>query len=433
MSVNPTNNPSASSAKELDEADPLSRFRDEFYIPETPDRQPRTYFVGNSLGLQPRRTAELLNEELENWQRLGVRGHFTGRFPWMPYHEFLTSAMAFLVGARDEEVVMMNSLTTNLHLMMATFYRPTGRKRKILIEGHAFPSDHYAVESQIKWHGLAPEDCLHVVAPNSNGLFDMDSICELIEQQRDELALILLPGVQYYTGQVFDMQRLAQVARENDVCIGFDLAHAAGNLRLQLHDWGPDFAVWCSYKYLNAGPGSVGGCFVHSRHATNTELMRLAGWWGHDKQTRFLMENNFQAIPTAEGWQLSNPPILSLAAIRASLDVFRRAGGMEPLAERTQRINQYFRNLLNERLGDTIHVLTPAANDKIACGCQLSLQVLSPNVSGKSVKGKLDSAGIETDWREPNVIRTAPVPLYNRFVEIKYFVETLASILLDHS
>ncbi|MEZ6097298.1 MAG: kynureninase [Pirellulaceae bacterium] len=412
-------------ALQLDAADNLNRYRNEFFIPVTESGNEQVYFVGNSLGLQPRQTADLLNEELENWRRLGVRGHFTGRFPWMPYHEFLTSAMAFLVGARDDEVVMMNSLTANLHLMMATFYRPNARKRKILIEGHAFPSDHYAVESQIRWHGLDPNECLVVARPEPGSeLFSMDELCNTIETQREELALVMLPGVQYYTGQVFDIERLTQVAHANDVQIGFDLAHAAGNLRLHLHDWGPDFAVWCSYKYLNAGPGSVGGCFVHQRHIARQDLVRLAGWWGHDKKTRFLMGNEFHPIPTAEGWQLSNPPILSLAAIRASLDVFRRAGGMEPLSDKTQKMNQFFTRRLSEKLGSKIEIITPPST-----GCQLSLKVNVPGIEGRAVKTKLDDAGIETDWREPNVIRAAPVPLYNRFSEIDSFVNTLENIL----
>ncbi len=409
----------------MDAADPLRGFRNEFYLPTCDDGRSQIYFVGNSLGLQPIKTAELLNEELENWRRFGVRGHFLGRFPWMPYHEFLTSTMAFLIGARDEEVVMMNSLTTNLHLMMATFYRPSGKKRKIMIEGHAFPSDHYAVESQIRWHGLEPSDAMLVLQPElGRETLSMDRICEIIAAEADELALVILPGVQYYTGQVFDIARLTEVAHQHKVLIGFDLAHAAGNLRMQLHDWGPDFAVWCSYKYLNGGPGSVGGCFVHKRHVTNPDLPRLAGWWGHNKQTRFRMGNQFEPIPTAEGWQLSNPPILSLAAIRASLDVFRRAGGMEPLTEKSRAMNQLFRHLLSEKLAGKIEILTPENG-----GCQLSLKVIDQKVPGNSVKEQLDLSGIETDWREPNVIRAAPVPLYNQFQEVESFVNRLAEIL----
>ncbi len=411
-------------AAEWDALDPLAKFRSEFHIPLQDDGSPQVYFVGNSLGLQPVKTAELLNEELENWRRLGVRGHFTGRFPWMPYHEFLTSAMAFLVGARDEEVVMMNSLTANLHLMMATFYRPDDRKRKILIESHAFPSDHYAVESQIRWHGLDPRDALIVVEPEyGQTTLEMDQVVKVIRREANELALVLLPGVQYYTGQVFDIERLTDEAHHHGVTIGFDLAHAAGNLRMHLHQWRPDFAVWCSYKYLNGGPGSVGGCFVHKRHAANTNLPRLAGWWGHDKQSRFRMETVFEPIPTAEGWQLSNPPILSLAAIRASLDVFRRAGGMEPLADKTRAMTSFFRKLLRERLSGRIEIITPEGP-----GCQLSLRVIDPKISGRQVKEQLDLSGFATDWREPNVIRAAPVPLYNQFQEIERFVNRLVEI-----
>jgi kynureninase len=414
-----------STPADMDAADPLRGFRNEFYLPTGDDGRDQIYFVGNSLGLQPIKTAELLNEELENWRRFGVRGHFLGRFPWMPYHEFLTSTMAFLLGARDEEVVMMNSLTTNLHLMMATFYRPSGKKRKIMIEGHAFPSDHYAVESQIRWHGLDPRDAMLVLQPEPGSeTFSLDRISEIIAAEADELALIILPGVQYYTGEVFDIARLTEVAHRHNVLIGFDLAHAAGNLRMQLHDWGPDFAVWCSYKYLNGGPGSVGGCFVHKRHVANPSLPRLAGWWGHNKQTRFRMGHEFEPIPTAEGWQLSNPPILSLAAIRASLDVFRRAGGMEPLTEKSRAMNDFFRRLLREQLAGKVEILTPENG-----GCQLSLKVVAREISGKSVKERLDLSGIETDWREPNVIRAAPVPLYNQFQEIEFFVNRLVEIL----
>jgi kynureninase len=414
-----------STPADMDAADPLRGFRNEFYLPTGDDGRDQIYFVGNSLGLQPIKTAELLNEELENWRRFGVRGHFLGRFPWMPYHEFLTSTMAFLLGARDEEVVMMNSLTTNLHLMMATFYRPSGKKRKIMIEGHAFPSDHYAVESQIRWHGLDPRDAMLVLQPEPGSeTFSLDRISEIIAAEADELALIILPGVQYYTGEVFDIARLTEVTHRHNVLIGFDLAHAAGNLRMQLHDWGPDFAVWCSYKYLNGGPGSVGGCFVHKRHVANPSLPRLAGWWGHNKQTRFRMGHEFEPIPTAEGWQLSNPPILSLAAIRASLDVFRRAGGMEPLTEKSRAMNDFFRRLLREQLAGKVEILTPENG-----GCQLSLKVVAREISGKSVKERLDLSGIETDWREPNVIRAAPVPLYNQFQEIEFFVNRLVEIL----
>ncbi len=428
MTVSPTHR--ESSAGELDVSDPLREFRREFHIPLDPAGQEQVYLTGNSLGLQPRLTAAYVFEELEAWRRLGVRGHSAGEHPWLPYHELLTGPMARLVGARDEEVVMMNSLTANLHLMLATFFRPQGKRRKILIEGQAFPSDHIAVESQLRWHRLDPREDLIVLSDDQTlpgaprGVFDMARIAELMERHRDELALVLLPGVQYYTGQVFDIAGLTRVARENDVVIGWDLAHAAGNLALQLHDWEPDFAVWCSYKYLNSGPGSVGGCFVHARHVGKTDLPRLAGWWGHCKHTRFMMRNEFHAIPTAEGWQLSNPPILSLAAIRASLEVFTRAGGMGPLVAKSALMGQLFADQIERQLSGKLRILTPAPR-----GCQFSLQVVKPGAAARAVKQGLDAAGIESDWREPDVIRAAPVPLYNQFGEIERFVDKLAELL----
>ncbi len=414
-----------SRAEFLDAEDSLRSFRDEFYMPVDESGQPLVYLVGNSLGLQPRGTTACVGEMLERWQRDGVRGHFSGDFPWMPYHEFLTAPMARLVGALDEEVVMMNSLTTNLHLMLATFYRPDGKRRRIMVEGHAFPSDHYALESQLRWHGLHPETDLVVLHPEPGcEHLETDAICEQIERNADQLAMIVLPGVQYYTGQVFDIPELTRTARQNGVPVGFDLAHAAGNLQLQLHEWGPDFAVWCSYKYLNSGPGSTGGCFIHLRHVARTDLPRLAGWWGHDKSSRFRMENEFRPIPTAEGWQLSNPPILSLAAIRASLDVFARAGGMEPLVAKSARLTGFLVELLKEYLAGAVEIITPEPR-----GCQVSMKVASSGLSGREVKAALDAAGMETDWREPNVIRAAPVPLYNSFSDVAGFVICLAKVL----
>ncbi|MCE2791444.1 MAG: kynureninase [Planctomycetota bacterium] len=413
-----------SQARELDATDPLSAFREQFHIPRTEDGREQIYFVGNSLGLQPRLTAEYVALELEAWRTRGVRGHFSGAHPWMPYHEFLTEPMARIVGGLPSEVVVMNSLTANLHLMLATFFRPQGRRNKILIESGAFPSDHIAVESQLRWHGLSPEEHLLTGAPRTGEVcLSMDQWCELIERHREELAVIMLPGVQYYTGQVFDFARLTKLAHSHGITIGFDLAHAAGNVELRLHEWDVDFAVWCTYKYLNSGPGSVGGCFVHQRHATNTELGRLAGWWGHDKATRFLMRPEFKPIPTAEGWQLSNPPILSLAAIRASLEIFDRAGGMAPLIAKSRRLTGWFAALIREHLGDSFEILTPAER-----GCQLSLRSHNPRLPGKVVKQQLDAAGFETDWREPDVIRAAPVPLYNRFSDVAAFVEHLTRL-----
>ncbi|MFT5300988.1 MAG: kynureninase [Mariniblastus sp.] len=419
-----TESDSLKTAKRLDDSDPLRLFREEFFIPHVEGR-PDLYFVGNSLGLVPRRTSEYVQEELDRWASLGVRGHFTGDRNWMAYHECLTDPMAAIVGCQANEVVTMNTLTVNLHLMMATFYRPTDRRNKILIEQHAFPSDKNAVESQIRLHGFSPADSLIELKPGEDQLFSTDTICDSIREHRDSLALVLLPGVQYYTGQVLDMAAITQVAHEHEIVVGFDLAHAAGNVELALHDWDVDFACWCSYKYLNSGPGSLAGCFVHERHATNTDLNRLSGWWGHDKQTRFEMSGEFKAIATAEGWQLSNPPILSLAAVRASLEVFTEAGGMSELNKKTKQQHQFFRDCLSERLDGRVDAISPA---KVS-GCQLSLEVNLVGVEGKSVHEELESNGVRTDWREPNVIRAAPVPLYNTFEEIWRFVDMLGDCL----
>ncbi len=414
-------------ARSLDADDPLGPFRERFWIPQV-DGQDQIYLVGNSLGLQPKNVAALVTEELEKWQTLGVRGHFESDRPWMPYHEFLTPTMAKIVGAQDDEVVVMNTLTVNLHLMMTTFYRPTKARNKILIESHAFPSDFQAVESQIKLHGFDPVTAL-VTVPHGveSDLLSDDAICELIEKHRDSLALVLLPGVQYYTGQFLDLKRITATAHRYNISVGFDLAHAVGNVPLELHDWAVDFAVWCNYKYLNSGPGAVGGCFIHHRHASDRSMPRMAGWWGHDKSTRFKMENRFEPIPTAEGWQLSNPPILSLAAILASLQVFDDAGGMQPLREKSLKLTGYFESLLKETLGDRVNIITPKTAQRR--GCQLSIEIATGGASGKAIHEQLESAGTDTDWREPNVIRAAPVPLYNSFEDVHRFVATLAQTM----
>ncbi|MCJ8270696.1 MAG: kynureninase, partial [Psychrosphaera sp.] len=313
-------------AQQQDELDPLKHFRDQFHIPKQQNGKNEVYFVGNSLGLQPKLTSEYVNDELTKWQELGVKGHFESEPPWMPYHEFLTEQSAKIVGAQNNEVVCMNTLTANLHFMMVSFFKPTKKRYKIVIEDHAIPSDHYAVESQLRHHGLDPKEAMILLKPREGEeLLNHDDLKAIIDEQGDSIALLMLPGVQYYTGQVLDMKSITQWGHDKGIMVGFDLAHAAGNVPMQLHDWDVDFACWCNYKYINSGPGAVGGCFVHERHATNTKLNRFAGWWGHDKTTRFKMANEFSATPTAEGWQLSNPPILSLAAIRASLEVFKQA------------------------------------------------------------------------------------------------------------
>lgn len=411
-------------ARELDRTDSLAEFRGQFHIPHV-DKIEDLYLVGNSLGLVPRRTADYVQEELNRWANLGVRGHFCGSPNWASYHECLANPMAELVGATASEVITMNTLTVNLHLMMATFYRPAEGRSKILIEAHAFPSDKNAVESQIQLHGYSAGESLLEVPPDNQGLLETETICNMIDEHADSLALILLPGVQYYTGQVLDMKTIAKCARRNRVVIGFDLAHAVGNVALELHDWEVDFACWCTYKYLNSGPGSLAGCFVHERHARNTALPRLAGWWGHEKETRFQMAGDFNPIPTAEGWQLSNPPILSLAAIRASLDVFSEAGGMSVLVEKSKRQGAFFRRCLANRLGNQVQSIAPPA----ASGCQLSLEVKLEGIEGRSVYEALEEKGVRTDWREPNVIRAAPTPLYNRFEEIWEFVDLMVCCL----
>jgi kynureninase len=325
----------------------------------------------------------------------------------------------------------MNSLTVNLHLMMASFYRPTRERHRILLEEHAFPSDDYAVESQSVFHGFDPNEALLRLRP-AEGKHSIDTadVARVLERDGASIALVLLPGVQYYTGQAFEIEAITRLAHAKGCVVGFDLAHAAGNLVLRLHDWNVDFAVWCTYKYLNSGPGSVGGCFVHERHGEQTDLPRLAGWWGHDKASRFRMEPGFRPIPGAEGWQLSNPPILSLAAIRASLDVFIEAGGMEPLREKSLRLTGYLEWLLQREIGDSVEILTPA--DPRRRGCQLSFRVKArshSSGSGRAVLEKLEASGVTCDWREPDVIRVAPVPLYNRYEEVHRFVEILAKAL----
>jgi kynureninase len=417
----------------LDRADPLRSFRDEFHIPKRENGEEEIYFAGNSLGLLPRRTRQFLEAELEKWGRLAVKAHFSGENPWMPYHELLAEPIASLVGARPSEVVMMNSLTVNLHLMMASFYRPTRERYKVMIEDHAFPSDDYAVESHAQSRGFDAASAVIRLWPRPragrHGI-TTDDIAELLAREGDSIALVLLPGVQYYTGQAFEIEAITRLAHEKGCVVGFDLAHAAGNLVLQLHEWDVDFAVWCTYKYLNGGPGSVGGCFVHERlgsnphepQGANIEPPRLAGWWGHDKETRFRMQPGFVPIPGAEGWQLSNPPILSLAAIRASLEVFGAAGGMEPLREKSIRLTGYLEWLLRREIGEAVEIFTP--ENPRQRGCQLSLRVKS-GAPGRTVFQRIEAAGVTCDWRDPDVIRVAPVPLYNRYEEVHRFVEIL--------
>ena len=406
-------------AKALDEQDGLSRFRDKFHLPTQKDGRPFIYLCGNSLGLQPKSTKDYINQELEDWKNYGVEGHFHAKHPWMPYHEFLEKAMANVVGAHPHEVVVMNTLSVNLHLMMVSFYRPTSSRYKIVIEKDAFPSDRYAVASQIRFHGYDEHtSIIELKAREGEVCIREEDIEALIDQEGDSIALIMLGITNYYTGQYFDMKRIAEAGHKKGCVVGFDCAHGAGNVLLNLHDANVDFAVWCSYKYLNSGPGSLGGCFVHERHA-NANLPRFEGWWGHNKQTRFGMRDNFEAIPGVEGWQLSNPPILSMAAVMASLDIYEEAG-MQNLRNKSIQLTAYLEFLLDDLNSKDIRIITPRNQDQR--GAQLSIQVINAN---KLIYERICNKGVIADWREPDVIRVAPVPLYNSFEDVYTFSQIL--------
>jgi kynureninase len=411
-------------ADELDRQDKLSFFREEFWIPLKKEGTPSIYFCGNSLGLQPKKTREYLDQELNAWKNLGVEGHVQGRNPWINYHELLTEPMAKVVGAKPIEVVCVNTLTTNLHMLMASFYRPTKKRFKILIESDAFPSDRYAVASQAKIHGIEPNEAVLTISPrNGEVLLRMEDIEALLEQRGEQIALVMLGGLNYYTGQYFDLKRITELGHQKGCVVGFDLAHAAGNVEINLHETGADFAAWCTYKYLNSGPGSIAALFVHERHAYNFDIPRFSGWWGHNKATRFNMRHDFDPLPGAEGWQLSNPPILSLAAIRASLAIFDRAT-LPALRRKSLRLTAYLEFLLNQVNDKRIRIITPENPEER--GCQLSIQVLG---SDKKLFNMLSDKGVIADWREPDVIRVAPVPLYNSFKDVFNFVEIIKNCL----
>ena len=415
-------------AAELDSADPLAHLRREFEIPTDEAGNEKIYLVGNSLGALASRSRDYVGAELDRWSQHGVEGHFTGRLAWEPYHELVTEQMAEVVGAGPEEVVVMNTLTVNLHLLMISFYQPTSKRHKIIIEEHAFPSDHFAVESQIRQRGFDPETSLLTVGPREGSeVLDERDILEAIANAGEELAMVLLPGVQYYTGQVLPMEQITAAGHAVGAKVGFDLAHAAGNVPLELSAWGVDFAAWCTYKYLNSGPGGVGGAYVHRRHVDDQSLHKLLGWWGTQKATRFQMKTTFEPIPTVESWQVSNAPVLSLAALRGSLDVISEAGGVEQLRAKSERQIQYFDFLLAEELAGRVLSITPTAMDQR--GAQFALVITAPGVDGRSVYEGLGEAGVACDWRHPNVIRVAPVPLYNRFSEIYRFVHILKGLL----
>ena len=405
-------------ALKLDEDDKLKHFREKFHLPDYVDDI--IYLNGNSLGLQPKDTEKYVLKELKDWKKYGVEGHFESETPWLPYHEFLSKPIAKIVGAMDDEVVIMNTLTVNLHLLMVSFYNPKGKRNKILIEKSAFPSDIYAIKSQIQFRGLDPKEVLIELENDMDVEISNQKIKEIIEMNKDTLSLIMLGGVNYYSGQTFDMKSIVEWGHNYGITVGFDLAHAIGNVELNLHDWNVDFAVFCTYKYLNSGPGSVGGVFIH-RKMINKNVHRFAGWWGHDKDTRFLMEHNFKPINTAEGWQLSNPPILSLAAILASMEIFEEAK-MTNLIEKRKKMIKFAREILLE-LDDKIIIITPNNN---LSGSQLSIRILN---HAKEIYQKLKDNGVVCDWREPDIIRVAFVPLYNSFMDILRFKEILMIVL----
>lgn len=411
-------NSSREFAEKMDLDDPLKGFREKFHIPKTKEGKDVIYFAGNSLGLQPKTVRSYVEQELADWESMGVEGHIHAKHPWLPYHEFLTENTAMLVGALPEEVVNMNSLTVNLHLMLVSFYRPNKSRFKIMIESNAFPSDHYAVQSHLRYHGFDPAEGLIEMKPrDGEDTIRTEDILAKIEDEGDSIALVMFAGVNYYTGQAFDIGRITEAAHAKGITAGFDLAHAAGNLKLELNKWDVDFAVWCSYKYLNAGPGAIAGAYVNRRHLLDMSIPKFWGWWGQDKATRFLMHHDFQPIPTVESWQLSNPPILQLAALRASLDAFAEAK-IENLRAKSELMTGYLEFLLKKN--NNISIITP--EDPAGRGCQLSLRAAK---EGKKLHTRLNEAGVICDWREPDVIRIAPVPLYNTFTDVWQFVDMM--------
>jgi kynureninase len=414
-------------AAAADAADPLAGFAQEFHHPHDSQGRKLLYFGGHSLGLQPKSAAAMIEQELQDWRRLGVLGHAEAKHPWIPYHERAAPVLAELTGAREGEVVAMNSLSVNLHLMMVSFFRPDATRNTVLIESSAFPSDRYAVVSQLELHGLEPSQNLIEVQPRAGErTLRTEDMVERIEREGERLGLVLLPGVQYLTGQLLDMPALIAAARRVGANVGVDLAHAIGNTPLQLHDWNPDFAVWCSYKYLNAGPGAVGGCFVHERHARNFKLPRFAGWWGHNKAERFLYDPTFDPIAGAQGWQVSNPPIMSTAPLLASLEIFQRAG-MRALRAKSIALTGFMQKLIEGHLHKLVEIVTPSAPEQR--GCQLSLRIARPAAEARRCQEALTAAGLIGDWREPDVLRLAPIPLYNSFADVFAAVDILARAL----
>lgn len=409
-------------AQGQDQTDTLFPFRERFYFPQHEGRDVY-YFCGNSLGLQPKSVAYLIEKELKDWAKYGVEGHFRARNPWFSYHHLFSERLAKIVGAQKDEVVAMNSLTVNLHLLLMSFYRPADGRYKILMEAGAFPSDQYAIETQVRIHGYDPEDAIIEIAPRE-GAYTIDEadILKAITDAGQSLAVVMIGGVNYYTGQYFDLQKITEAAHKVGAYAGFDLAHAVGNIPLSLHDWSVDFACWCSYKYLNSGPGGVGGIFVHQHHGNNAKLPRLAGWWGNDEKTRFKMEKGFIPQKGAASWQMSNAPVFNMVAHDAALDLFEKAG-MPALREKSEMLTGYMEFLLQQLTHLPFDIITPS--DPTQRGCQLSLLFKE---RGKEVFEKLTENGVIADWREPNVIRIAPVPLYNTFEDCYRFYEILTSI-----
>jgi len=414
-------------ALELDRLDPLQKFREQFWIPRNSDGSEKLYFCGNSLGLQPKAARDAVLEELTAWQKQAVDGHFQGTRPWLAYNELLRVPMAELIGARPHEVVFMNTLTVNLHLMMISFYQPHGARKRILIERQSFPSDRYAVESQLRLHGLDPAECLLELATSEDGnIIDESTLEDYLLAHGDEVALVLWPGVHYASGQFFDLERIARAAHAAGALCGFDLAHAVGNVPLDMSAVGADFAVWCSYKYLNSGAGAVAGCYVNHRYDQNTSLSRLHGWWGNDPASRFLMNPEFVPARGADAWQLSNPPILAMAPIRVSLALFQQAG-KTALREKSIRMTGYLQQMIQSELSDVLEIITPTKPQRR--GCQLSLRVMAGRQAGRELFEQLEAVGIVGDWREPDVIRVAPVPLYNRYEECWQLVNQVKKFL----